>query len=96
MASGAKAVVPIKAAVTRIVIFFAISYLPFIVLNWPAVMNFMPAARPVRLANGLVVEIVPIFSIIPMQLWPATTTEGKKSGIAKEGRHGIIRAVTMP
>ncbi|MBO9656267.1 MAG: hypothetical protein J7562_18200 [Agrobacterium tumefaciens] len=76
--------------------FFAISYLPFIVLNWPAVMNVVSAPRPVRLANGLVVEIVPIFSTIRMQLRRTAAAGGKKSGIAKGGRHGIIRAVTMP
>ncbi|MNT30889.1 hypothetical protein D3C72_1667050 [compost metagenome] len=83
MASGAKAVVPIRAAVTSIVSFLAISYLPFIVLNWPAGMNFMSAFRPVRLANGLVVEIVPIFSITPTQLRPAATTEGKNQALLK-------------
>ncbi|CUX54486.1 conserved exported hypothetical protein [Agrobacterium tomkonis CFBP 6623] len=46
-----------------------------------AVMNFATARWPVRLANGLVVEIVPIFSVTPVHLPHAATTEGKNQAL---------------
>ncbi|CAN7601056.1 hypothetical protein LJR011_004760 [Agrobacterium tumefaciens] len=44
-------------------------------------MNFATARWPVRLANGLVVEIVPIFSVTPVHLPYVATTEGKNQAL---------------
>jgi hypothetical protein len=62
MASGAKAVVPISAAV-KIVASFLVIFVPSFHRSQLAGGDISPAPRPVRLANGTVVEIVPIFSI---------------------------------
>ncbi|MFK3777855.1 hypothetical protein [Agrobacterium sp. NPDC089420] len=46
--------------------------------------NVVLVAWPVRFANGLIVEIVPIFSVAPMQLSRVATTEGENQALLKE------------
>jgi hypothetical protein len=47
------------------------------------VVNFASARWPVRLANGLVVEIVPFFSRKTVHSPDVATTEGKNQALLK-------------